>query len=212
MATLATSEPGCSVRKKEAWPSEGPRGTLAGVSTQTLSRQRWKVMASGPSVTIPNKSRPLPACLRSDTESGGGRARERETAGCHPWVWVFCWFPSSSNVASPLSAQPSGPGRDQKIPCRVEGEATWKVCAQCCGCCAGRAKHLAGGEGGFWKASWRRRISNWARISNREVHMTGRRGGVINPACEGPNGVRASCVVWARGRGGGRCGGRWLGS
>lgn len=29
--------------------------------------------------------------------------------------------------------------------------------------------------------------------------MTGHRGDVMDPACEGPNGVRASCVAWAWG-------------
>lgn len=53
------------------------RGAPAGVSTQTLSRQLWKAMASGPSVATQNKPRPLPTCLVSDAEPGGGRARER---------------------------------------------------------------------------------------------------------------------------------------
>lgn len=58
------------------------RGAPAGVSTQTLSRQLWKAMASGPSVATQNKPHPLPTCLVSDKEPGGGRARERE-----------CWMP-----------------------------------------------------------------------------------------------------------------------
>lgn len=38
--------------------------------------------------------------------------------------------------------------------------------------------------------------------------MAGHRGDVIDPACEGPNGVGASCVVWAWGSGSVGAGGR----
>lgn len=149
VATLATSEPGCFVRTKEAWPSEGHLlGSRLKLSPGSYGR-RWHLAPLSLPRTNPAPFPPASYLTRSPVEVGP----ERESAGCRPRAWVSCWFPSSSSVAGPLSAQPSGPGRDQEIPYSVEGEAAWKVRVQCGGCCAWRAKHLARGEGGFWKAS-----------------------------------------------------------
>lgn len=126
------------LRTKEAWPSEGPRGTLAGVSAQTLPAA---VEGDGVGPLCRSPFPPASYPTRSQVEAGP----EERVLDATPGRW---WFSSLSSVASPLSAQPPAPRRDQKYPAAWGwGGCPERVCAEL------GAKHLAGGEGGFWKAS-----------------------------------------------------------